>query len=87
MAARPLRQPPAAQAGVNMLGTHPPIRAGCSSSDRTRECRAVAWRALSTTVNTGIPFSARHFEYSTEYLTYIPCQQTAKKNPKKPLLG
>eukprot|EP00959_Pyramimonas_sp_CCMP1952_P002843 58850-Pyramimonas_sp.AAC.1 len=30
-----------------------------------------------STVDTGIPLSARHFEYSTEYLTYIPCRQTA----------
>eukprot|EP00976_Prorocentrum_cordatum_P100676 1192322-Prorocentrum_minimum.AAC.4 len=28
---------------------------------------------LSSTVDTSIPFSARHFEYSTEYSTYIPC--------------
>eukprot|EP00959_Pyramimonas_sp_CCMP1952_P070432 1471171-Pyramimonas_sp.AAC.1 len=26
---------------------------------------------------TCIPFSARHFEYSIEYSTYIPCRQTA----------
>eukprot|EP00976_Prorocentrum_cordatum_P078859 1183302-Prorocentrum_minimum.AAC.1 len=26
---------------------------------------------------TSIPFGARHFEYSTEYSTYIPCRQTA----------
>eukprot|EP00976_Prorocentrum_cordatum_P090918 1188312-Prorocentrum_minimum.AAC.1 len=31
----------------------------------------------SSTVNTSIPFSAWHFEYSTEYSTYIPCQRTA----------
>eukprot|EP00959_Pyramimonas_sp_CCMP1952_P413975 8673469-Pyramimonas_sp.AAC.1 len=24
-----------------------------------------------------IPFSARHFEYSIEYSTYIPCRQAA----------
>eukprot|EP00976_Prorocentrum_cordatum_P077034 1182527-Prorocentrum_minimum.AAC.1 len=29
------------------------------------------------TVDTGIPFSARHFEYSTGYSTYIPRRQTA----------
>eukprot|EP00976_Prorocentrum_cordatum_P104621 1193974-Prorocentrum_minimum.AAC.3 len=31
----------------------------------------------STVVDTSRPFSARHFEYSTEYSTYIPCRQTA----------
>eukprot|EP00976_Prorocentrum_cordatum_P093688 1189480-Prorocentrum_minimum.AAC.2 len=31
----------------------------------------------SSTVDTSTPFSARHFEYSTEYSTYIPCRQTA----------
>ena len=31
----------------------------------------------SSTVDTSIPFSARHFEYSIEYSTYIPCRQTA----------
>eukprot|EP00976_Prorocentrum_cordatum_P055601 1121850-Prorocentrum_minimum.AAC.1 len=31
----------------------------------------------SSTVETGIPFNARRFEYSTEYSTYIPCRQTA----------
>eukprot|EP00976_Prorocentrum_cordatum_P094359 1189753-Prorocentrum_minimum.AAC.1 len=28
----------------------------------------------SSTVDTSMPFSARHFEYSTEYSTYIPCR-------------
>eukprot|EP00959_Pyramimonas_sp_CCMP1952_P294092 6151160-Pyramimonas_sp.AAC.1 len=27
--------------------------------------------------DTSIPFSAQHFEYSNEYLTYIPCRQNA----------
>eukprot|EP00959_Pyramimonas_sp_CCMP1952_P265466 5550897-Pyramimonas_sp.AAC.1 len=31
----------------------------------------------SSTVDTIIPFSARHFEYSIEYSTYVPCRQTA----------
>eukprot|EP00976_Prorocentrum_cordatum_P097375 1190964-Prorocentrum_minimum.AAC.3 len=31
----------------------------------------------SSTVDTSIPFSARHFDYSTECSTYIPCRQTA----------
>eukprot|EP00976_Prorocentrum_cordatum_P111553 1195382-Prorocentrum_minimum.AAC.2 len=32
----------------------------------------------SSTVDTSVPFSARRFEYSTEYSTYIPCRrQTA----------
>eukprot|EP00959_Pyramimonas_sp_CCMP1952_P467843 9492265-Pyramimonas_sp.AAC.1 len=31
----------------------------------------------SSTVDTSIPLSARHFEYSAEYSTYIPCRQTA----------
>eukprot|EP00976_Prorocentrum_cordatum_P098967 1191628-Prorocentrum_minimum.AAC.2 len=31
----------------------------------------------SSTVHTIFPFSARHFEHSTEYSTYIPCRQTA----------
>eukprot|EP00959_Pyramimonas_sp_CCMP1952_P177704 3714158-Pyramimonas_sp.AAC.1 len=31
----------------------------------------------SSTVDTNIPFSARHLEYFTEYSTYIPCRQTA----------
>eukprot|EP00976_Prorocentrum_cordatum_P060893 1176083-Prorocentrum_minimum.AAC.2 len=31
---------------------------------------------LSSTVDTSIPFSARRFEFSTEYSTYIPCRQT-----------
>eukprot|EP00959_Pyramimonas_sp_CCMP1952_P311273 6514272-Pyramimonas_sp.AAC.1 len=30
-----------------------------------------------STVDTSIPFSARHFDYSTDYSTYIPCRQTA----------
>eukprot|EP00976_Prorocentrum_cordatum_P055210 1113902-Prorocentrum_minimum.AAC.1 len=34
-----------------------------------------------STVDTGIPFRAWHFEYSTEYSTYIPCQQTAIGRP------
>eukprot|EP00959_Pyramimonas_sp_CCMP1952_P397867 8336346-Pyramimonas_sp.AAC.2 len=29
------------------------------------------------TVDTSIPFSARHLEYFIEYSTYIPCRQTA----------
>eukprot|EP00976_Prorocentrum_cordatum_P090877 1188291-Prorocentrum_minimum.AAC.3 len=32
---------------------------------------------MSSTVDTSIPFSARHFEYSVAYLTFIPCRQTA----------
>eukprot|EP00976_Prorocentrum_cordatum_P096108 1190435-Prorocentrum_minimum.AAC.2 len=31
----------------------------------------------SSSVDTNTPFSARHFEYSIEYSTYIPCRQTA----------
>eukprot|EP00976_Prorocentrum_cordatum_P099506 1191866-Prorocentrum_minimum.AAC.2 len=31
----------------------------------------------SSTVDTSIPFSAQHFEYSTGYSAYIPCRQTA----------
>eukprot|EP00959_Pyramimonas_sp_CCMP1952_P159386 3333450-Pyramimonas_sp.AAC.2 len=31
----------------------------------------------SSTVDTSIPFCARHFEHSTEYSTRIPCRQTA----------
>ena len=31
----------------------------------------------SSTVDTSIPFSARHFEYSVKYSAYIPCRQTA----------
>eukprot|EP00959_Pyramimonas_sp_CCMP1952_P332822 6969398-Pyramimonas_sp.AAC.1 len=35
-----------------------------------RQCPS-HWRIYS------IPFRARHFEYSTEYSTYIPCRRTA----------
>eukprot|EP00959_Pyramimonas_sp_CCMP1952_P341671 7157005-Pyramimonas_sp.AAC.1 len=35
----------------------------------------------SSTVDTSTPFSARHFEYSVEHSTYIPCQQTAIGRP------
>eukprot|EP00959_Pyramimonas_sp_CCMP1952_P292931 6126696-Pyramimonas_sp.AAC.2 len=31
----------------------------------------------SLTIDTSKPFSARHFEYSTEYSMYIPCRQSA----------
>ena len=30
-----------------------------------------------STVDTSIPCSARHFEHSIEYSTYVPCRQTA----------
>eukprot|EP00959_Pyramimonas_sp_CCMP1952_P442507 9263617-Pyramimonas_sp.AAC.1 len=34
-------------------------------------------RQSSSTVDTSTPFGVRHFEYSVEYSTYIPCRQTA----------
>ena len=34
-------------------------------------------QAPESTVDTSIPFSAWHFEYSVEYSTYISCRQTA----------
>eukprot|EP00959_Pyramimonas_sp_CCMP1952_P431662 9040166-Pyramimonas_sp.AAC.1 len=34
-------------------------------------------QASESTVDISIPFSARHFKYSTEYSTYIPCRRTA----------
>eukprot|EP00959_Pyramimonas_sp_CCMP1952_P302666 6333206-Pyramimonas_sp.AAC.1 len=34
-------------------------------------------RLQSSTVDTSIPFSARHFEYSIEHSMHIPCRQTA----------
>eukprot|EP00976_Prorocentrum_cordatum_P032477 660499-Prorocentrum_minimum.AAC.1 len=34
-----------------------------------------------STVDTSIPFGAWHFEYFTEYSTYIPCRQTVIGSP------
>eukprot|EP00976_Prorocentrum_cordatum_P092447 1188947-Prorocentrum_minimum.AAC.3 len=56
-----------------------PKRVESVSEERTRGGWAGVWR--SSTVDTSIPFSAWHFEYSAEYSTHIPCRQTAIGRP------
>eukprot|EP00976_Prorocentrum_cordatum_P082365 1184783-Prorocentrum_minimum.AAC.1 len=44
---------------------------------RSRRPKRPSTSIQQSTVDTSIPFSARHFEHSVEYSTYIPCRQTA----------
>eukprot|EP00976_Prorocentrum_cordatum_P059643 1175582-Prorocentrum_minimum.AAC.4 len=47
------------------------------SKPRSRQPKRPSTSIQQSTVDTSVPFSAWHFEYSTEYSTYIPYRQTA----------
>eukprot|EP00976_Prorocentrum_cordatum_P099358 1191802-Prorocentrum_minimum.AAC.2 len=56
-------------------------RSPLQTKPRSRWPKRPSTSIQQSTVDTSVPFSARHFEYSIDYSTYIPCRQAVIGRP------